>query len=82
VAAFFNGSAHAALPVVINGRPGAGWFNRGHAKVAFDFTVLNGVVHSIMFRAAVLRRQERLRRPPAELIATGSPQELPTGHPP
>jgi RNA polymerase sigma-70 factor (ECF subfamily) len=62
VAGFFNGSARAAIPVFVNGRPGAAWFHRGHAMVAFDFTVVSGVVESIVFRAepevlaAVIRR--------------------------
>lgn len=52
VAEMFNGSAHAALPVTIGDHPGAAWFHRGRAQVAFDFTVVDGVVHSIEFRAA------------------------------
>lgn len=51
VAAFFNGAARAALPTFVEGRPGAAWFLRGEAKVAFDFTVENGVVTVITFRA-------------------------------
>jgi RNA polymerase sigma factor (sigma-70 family) len=51
VAQFFNGSAHAALPAVVDGRPGAAWFHRGKAMVAFDFTVVNDLVESIVFRA-------------------------------
>ena len=34
VAAFFNGSAHAALPVFAGDRPGAAWFHRGRPAVA------------------------------------------------
>lgn len=62
VAGFFNGSAHAALPALVGGRPGAAWFNRGQAMVAFDFTVADGVVEAIVFRAepevlaAIVRR--------------------------
>ena len=62
VAGFFNGSAHAALPALVGGRPGAAWFNRGQAMVAFDFTVADGVVEAIVFRAepevlaAIIRR--------------------------
>ncbi|ONI60712.1 RNA polymerase subunit sigma-70 [Leifsonia sp. ALI-44-B] len=62
VAGFFNGSAHAALPALVDGRPGAAWFNRGQAMVAFDFTVADGVVTAIVFRAepevlaAIVRR--------------------------
>lgn len=52
VATFFNGAARAALPVSIGDRAGAAWFHRGTAKVAFDFTVDDGVVRRIDFRAA------------------------------
>lgn len=52
VAEFFNGSAKAALPVFVDDRPGAAWFHLGEARVAFDFTVDDGVVRSITFRAA------------------------------
>ncbi|GAB3660708.1 sigma-70 family RNA polymerase sigma factor [Nocardioides korecus] len=51
VAAFFDGSARAALPVLVEGRPGSAWFHRGEARVVFDFTVTDGVVHAITFRA-------------------------------
>ena len=52
VATFFDGSAAAALPVFLGDRPGAAWFHRGAAEVVFDFTVEDGVVHAITFRAA------------------------------
>jgi RNA polymerase sigma-70 factor (ECF subfamily) len=52
VATFFNGSAKAALPVSIGNRPGAAWFHLGAAKVIFDFTVNDGLVRAITFRAA------------------------------
>lgn len=52
VAAFFDGGAAAALSVFIGDRPGAAWFHRGQARVAFDFTIVDGVVRSIDFRAA------------------------------
>jgi RNA polymerase sigma factor (sigma-70 family) len=52
VASFFNGSAAAALPVFIGDRPGSAWFHRGSAKVVFDFTVADGLVRAITFRAA------------------------------
>jgi len=52
VAAFFNGSAAAALPVYVGDRPGAAWFHLGAAKVVFDFTVTDGLVHALTFRAA------------------------------
>lgn len=51
VATFFNGSAHAALPVGVDGRAGSAWFHRGEAKVLFDFTVAGGRVQRIDFRA-------------------------------
>jgi len=51
VAQFFNGAAKAALSVFVEHRPGAAWVHRGEAKVAFDFTVLDGVVTRIAFRA-------------------------------
>ncbi|MGC0249482.1 sigma-70 family RNA polymerase sigma factor [Pseudactinotalea sp. Z1748] len=65
VATFFNGSAHAALPVYIDDRPAAAWFHRGEAKVVFDFTLRNGVVSSITFRAEpeVLARVSRREGP-------------------
>ncbi len=61
IAEFFNGSAHAALAVTVDARPGAAWFHRGEAKVLFDFAVADGVVHGITFRAdpAVLDRVAR-----------------------
>lgn len=52
VAMFFNGSATAALPVFVGHRPGTAWFHLGAAKVVFDFTVNDGLVHAIAFRAA------------------------------
>ena len=52
VATFFNGSATAALPVFVGERPGTAWFHLGAAKVVFDFTVEDGLVHTITFRAA------------------------------
>jgi len=51
VAAFFNGSAHAALPVLVGDRPGSAWFHRGQARVVFDFTIADGRVQGITFRA-------------------------------
>lgn len=51
IARFFNGRAHAALPAFVQGQPGSAWFHRGRARVAFDFTVVDGVVESIVFRA-------------------------------
>ncbi|MDN5771508.1 MAG: sigma-70 family RNA polymerase sigma factor [Microlunatus sp.] len=51
VATFFDGAAHAALPVFVDNRPAAAWYHRGQAMVLFDFTVLDGVVRRISFRA-------------------------------
>jgi len=63
VATMFNGAAKAALPVFIGDRPGAAWFHRGQARVAFDFAVDDGVVRRIDFRAdpAVLAGLTRRR---------------------
>ncbi|MCJ1671808.1 RNA polymerase subunit sigma-70 [Rathayibacter sp. VKM Ac-2929] len=63
VAAFFDGSAHAALAAIVDGRPGAAWFHRGAPQVAFDFTVEDGRVTAVVFRAdpavlASIRRRE------------------------
>lgn len=52
VAAFFNGSAKSALPVFVGDRPGSAWFHLGAARVVFDFTVSDGLVRAITFRAA------------------------------
>lgn len=52
VANFFNGGAVAAFPVFVEDRPGAAWIHRGEVKVAFDFTVEDGRVHHLRFRAA------------------------------
>jgi RNA polymerase sigma-70 factor (ECF subfamily) len=52
VATFFNGSAKSALPVFVGERPGSAWFHLGEAKVVFDFTVDDGLVRAITFRAA------------------------------
>jgi RNA polymerase sigma-70 factor (ECF subfamily) len=68
VAAFFNGSARTALPVYVGARPAAAWFQRGAARVVFDFTVVDGVVGQIVFRAEpevlarVARRDGQHRR--------------------
>ncbi|WP_349826811.1 sigma-70 family RNA polymerase sigma factor [Brevibacterium litoralis] len=61
VASFFNGAAKAALPVLVDERPGSAWFHRGEAKVLFDFTVVDGRVQRIDFRAdpAVIARVVR-----------------------
>jgi len=68
VATFLNGSAKAALPVFVGERPGTAWFHLGAAKVVFDFTIDDGLVHAITFRAApnvlsrVVRRDAGRRR--------------------
>lgn len=68
IATFFNGSAKGALAVFVEDRPGSGWFYQGEAKVAFDFTVTDGLVHAITFRADpdllahVVRRDGAVRR--------------------
>lgn len=61
IAEFFNGSAHAALAVLVDERPGAAWFHRGEARVLFDFDVVDGVVQGVTFRAEpeVLERVTR-----------------------
>lgn len=51
IATFFNGSAHAALPIFVGDRPATAWFHLGAARVIFDFTVGDGLVHGITFRA-------------------------------
>jgi len=68
VAAFFNGSAHAALPVFVGDTAGSAWFHKGEARVVFDFTVSGGRVQAITFRAEpetlarVVRRDGGTRR--------------------
>jgi RNA polymerase sigma factor (sigma-70 family) len=68
VATFFNGSARAALSVYVGERPGAAWFHQGEAKVVFDFSVVDGLVDHITFRAdpdvltQVMRRDGQHRR--------------------
>ena len=65
VADFFNGSAHSALAVFVGQRPASAWFLRGEAKVVFDFTLEDGRVTGITFRAApdVLARVVRRSGP-------------------
>ena len=62
VATFFNGSAQAALPVYVDDRPGSAWFHRGAARVAFDFTVKDGLVAAIAFRATPELLARMMRR--------------------
>ena len=52
VATFFDGAAQSAFSALVDGRPGAAWYLRGEAQVAFDFTVVDGQVTQIAFRAA------------------------------
>jgi RNA polymerase sigma factor (sigma-70 family) len=61
VARMFHGGAAAALSVFVDDRPGAAWYDRGVARVLFDFTVEDGVVTRIVFRAdpAVISRVVR-----------------------
>ena len=68
VSEIFNGAAKAALPVFIADRPGAAWVHRGATKVAFDFTISDGLIRRIDFRAdpdvlAQVTRRARGRRP-------------------
>lgn len=51
VAAFFNGAAATAFPTLLGDRPGAAWYDRGRARVVFDFAVAHGQVTTITFRA-------------------------------
>ena len=68
VASFLNGSAHAALAVFAGERPGAAWYDRGVARVLFDFMIVDGRVAGIVFRADpdvladVVRRDGGVRR--------------------
>src|SRR5699024_4081500 len=61
VASFFNGAAHAALPVCTAALSGSAWYVRGTAGFLFDLTVVVGLVTRIDFRAdpAVLARVVR-----------------------
>lgn len=52
VATMFDGGARSALPIFIEGRPGAAWFDKGSPRVVFDFTVHVGRVTGVAFRAA------------------------------
>ena len=55
----------ALLAVFVGGHPGAAWFDRGTARVAFDFTVESARVSRIVFRAepTVLATLHRRRGP-------------------
>lgn len=69
VAEMFDGAAKAALPVWVGDRPGAAWVHRGEVRVAFDFTIVDGLVRRIDFRAdpdvlaRVTRRRPSVPRP-------------------
>ncbi|HEU4336051.1 MAG TPA: sigma-70 family RNA polymerase sigma factor [Nocardioides sp.] len=62
VAAFFNGSARAAMAVFVGDRPASAWFHRGAAAVVFDFEVADGMVRSITFRAEPAVLEQVVRR--------------------
>ncbi|WP_066907656.1 sigma-70 family RNA polymerase sigma factor [Millisia brevis] len=68
ISAFFNGAAHAALAVYTGDRPAAAWFDRGVARVVFDFTLIDGKVAGITFRAAPEVLAEVVRRKDARRI--------------
>lgn len=68
VAEMFDGAAKAALPIFVEGRPGAAWYHRAEARVVFDFQVAGGLVQAITFRAdpqvlaSITRREAAHRR--------------------
>lgn len=74
VAGFFKGAAAAALPVHVGDRPGAAWFDRGTARVVFDFRVEAGVVTRIDFRAEehILQEVSRRKRIPPTTSGQGT----------
>lgn len=86
VAAMFDGAARAALPVFVGSRPGAAWFDRGAARVIFDFTVVDGQITSIVFRAApeviaaVVRRRGASTAPPRTTSPVTSELTPPSPH--
>lgn len=51
VAAFFNGAARGAMPVLTAGRPGLAWMQRGEVRMLFDLTVDDRQITAILFRA-------------------------------
>ena len=73
VAQFFNGAAKAALPVFVKNRPGAAWIHRGSTRVAFDFTVADGQVTRIQFRAEAAILAGTQPRKGAEPVDRGAP---------
>ncbi len=76
VAAMFDGGASAALPVFLGARPGAAWFDKGSARVVFDFTVHDGRVAGIVFRAAPEAIAAVARRRGAEPVANRASREV------
>ncbi|MEP7055532.1 MAG: sigma-70 family RNA polymerase sigma factor [Actinomycetota bacterium] len=62
VATFFDGAAKTALPVFVGDRPAAAWFHRGQAMVLFDFTIVDGLVQRITFRAEAEMLAQLARR--------------------
>ena len=68
VATFFNGSAHAALPIYAGDRPAYAWYHRGEARVVFDFTITDGQVQSIICRAAPDALARVVRRSGADAV--------------
>lgn len=69
VAEMFDGAAAAALPIFVESRPGAAWFQKGVARVVFDFTVAQGRVTGIVFRAEPRVIASVQRRRGAEPVA-------------
>ena len=89
VAAFFDGAAKTAVPAFVDDRPGAGWLHRGSVRVAFDFTVVDGQVARIVFRAdptvlAAVRRRRRVAglELGERLLGVAVPAHRPDGVPP
>ncbi len=78
VATFFNGSASAALPVMLGDRPAAAWVHRGQARVVFDITVTDGAVTKITFRADPDVLARVVRRDGADRRRMGA---VPRSHP-
>ncbi|GAB3015830.1 DNA-directed RNA polymerase sigma-70 factor [Nocardioides flavus (ex Wang et al. 2016)] len=74
VAAFFDGSAQAAMAVFVGDRPAAAWFHRGRAAVVFDFTVEHGRVAAITFRADPEVLARVVRREGGEVRPSGTPR--------
>jgi RNA polymerase sigma-70 factor (ECF subfamily) len=73
VAQFFNGAARAALPVFVGDRPGLAWAHRGETRVAFDFTVVDGLVTRIEFRAEPTVLAGVRRRKDEQPVDRGAP---------